>query len=64
MNLHDDKALLKIVNRNGIFYLESATYQSHAHDLAKQAAETVATETTQRPLTAESMYLVVRSLKH
>ena len=45
MNLHDDKALLKIVNRNGIFYLESATYQHHADDLAKQAADNVATET-------------------
>ena len=26
INLPDDKALLKIVNRNNIFYLESASY--------------------------------------
>ena len=36
MNLNDDKALLKIINRNGVFYLESAAYQHHADDLAKQ----------------------------
>ena len=39
MNLNDDKALLKIINKNGIFYLESATYLNHAEDL-KQVAET------------------------
>jgi len=35
----DDKALLKIVNRNDTFYLESATYQHHPDDLSKLAAE-------------------------
>jgi len=38
MNLNDDKALLKIINKNGIFYLESATYQHHPQDLEKQMA--------------------------
>ena len=68
MNLNDDKALLKIVNRNGVFYLESAAYYHHAEDLAaKQATETPGGETnatTPMPHMSESMYLVVRSLKH
>jgi len=29
----EDKALLKIVNRNDTFYLESATYQNHSDDV-------------------------------
>ena len=37
-NLPDDKALLKIVNRNDTFYLESATYIHHADDLEETAA--------------------------
>ena len=49
-NLPDDKALLKIVNINGVFYLESASYQHHPEDVAKQIAETKATETTNNPL--------------
>ena len=67
MNLNDDKALLKIINRNGVFYLESAAYYHHADDLAKNAASGTTpgeTSTTPRPVTSESMYLVVRSLKH
>lgn len=40
MNLDDDKALLKIINKNGVFYLESAAYQHHADDLAKQQSTT------------------------
>jgi hypothetical protein len=35
INLPDDKALLKIVNRNDNFYLESATYVHHSSDLAE-----------------------------
>lgn len=34
-NLVDDKALLKIVNRDDVFYLESATHQHHEDDLAE-----------------------------
>ena len=68
MNLNDDKALLKIINRNGVFYLESAAYYHHADDLAKNSSDTTPgateTSTTPRPINSESMYLVVRSLKH
>lgn len=35
----EDKALLKIVNRNDTFYLESATYQHHLDDINKLAAD-------------------------
>ena len=34
--------MLKIVNKNDTFYLESATYQHHADDLAKFQAEQAA----------------------
>lgn len=55
----DDKALLKIVNKNNTFYLESSTHQHHEKDLAQiQAAGGISS------LNLESMYLVVRSLKH
>ena len=62
----EDKALLKIINKNGTFYLESATYQHHAEDLAKQANEKAAEpkDGVSKQLSQESMYLVVRSLKH
>lgn len=60
INLPDDKALLKIVNRNNIFYLESASYQHHPDDVAKLTDQGGKANL----LSQESMYLVVRSLKH
>ena len=50
----EDMAMLKIVNRNNTFYLESATYQPHNIDIERNE---------QNGKTQESMYLVVRSLK-
>ena len=50
----EDMAMLKIVNRNNTFYLESATYQPHHVDIERNE---------QNGKTQESMYLVVRSLK-
>lgn len=55
----NDRALLKIVNRNDTFYLESAAHQHHEQDLIKikQAGGI-------KNINQEQMYLVVRSLKH
>lgn len=55
----DLKGLLKIVNRNNTFYLESAAYQHHERDLAaiREAGGV-------KCLNQEQMFLVVRSLKH
>ena len=58
-NSANDKALLKIVNVNDTFYLESSAYQHHEKDLnAIQEAGGV------KKINQEQMYLVVRSLKH
>ena len=58
-NQVDFKGLLKIVNHNNTFYLESAAYQHHEQDLQliKDAGGV-------KSLNQEQMYLVVRSLKH
>ena len=55
----DLKGLLKIVNRNNTFYLESAAYQHHERDLAF-----VKEQGGMKCLNQEQMFLVVRSLKH
>lgn len=39
-NLPEDRALLKIVNRDDTFYLESATQMHHPEDLAELAKNT------------------------
>ena len=70
ISLPEDKALLKIVNHNDTFYLESACYMPHASDIAdnaklKEQESTAPAEQFQhRTNNQEDMYLVVRSLKH
>lgn len=46
-NLEDDKALLKIINREDTFYLESATHLHHPEDLADV---TKATDEKMKPI--------------
>jgi len=56
----DDKPLLKIINQNDTFYLESTTYsnQSQLAKMSEDEKEKVGVGNYQ------NMYLVVRSLKH
>ena len=58
-NTGDFKGLLKIVNHNNTFYLESAAYQPHERDV-----ELIKESGGVKSLNQEQMYLVVRSLKH